>query len=153
MPPSSAVDSTDFTLILVTRRNIVPATHFTPAYYVCMFRNTFEGEVLPLSKGREILFWGAIPEHRILLKGIIGDIVCHERHWVEVVVEPIGTPSAEPWYHIRFPIGVIHFKPHTIMFHFIFYHLLDSQHTKFPQVKRLPSLFRQSMTQVFAKPC
>lgn len=104
------------TLIVVTCCVLVSATCVTPAYYVCTFRNIFKGKVLPLSEETEIQFWDAIPEYKMLLKGIIGEVACHERHWVEVRIVPTGTLSAEPWYHICFPISTIHFKLHTTLY-------------------------------------
>jgi hypothetical protein len=82
----------DPTLILVTPHVLVPAAHFTPAYYVCMYRNTFKGETMPLSQGAKVLFWGAIPEKEKLMSGIIGEVMCHERHWVEYRIKLMEMP-------------------------------------------------------------
>lgn len=129
------------TLIVVTRRILIPATHLTPAHYVCTYRNTFKGEAMPLSKGTTVLFWGAIPEQKKLLKGEIGGVVCHERHWVEVRIKPTGAPRLEPSYHIRLPLSAIRFNTRTIFYRFILHFLLDNRHTKFPHVTLLPARF------------
>jgi hypothetical protein len=137
-------------LILVTPRILVPATPLSPAYYVCTFRNTFEGETVPLSKGMNVMFWGAIPEEERLLSGIVGEVVCHERYWIEVRIEATGASRLGPWYNIRFPISFFHFDTRTNLYRFINYHRLDTRHAKFLEIDRIPPLFRHTITEYFA---
>jgi hypothetical protein len=129
--------------MIVSLPEHVQATLPIPGHFICQYVNTFEGKHLPVATGSDIGLWGAAPEGR-MVRGKIGQVIRHERQWVEVEVTHSTLFFGEPIYHLRLPTSIFTFTPLTALRRYLTYPFLNNCQPKHSFAQPLPALFQRS---------